>query len=76
MAGTQIQFDQKTSVRADLTVVVGEKETEILLTLPEAVPDGQALVLTIAAQGQFMDASKAPANSQISAGTVVSPVKP
>lgn len=76
MAGTQIQFEQNVSVRADLVVGVGPGETDVLLTLPEAVPDGKVLVLNLTAMGKYVDADKAPANAQITAGTVVSPVQP
>jgi hypothetical protein len=76
MASTQIQFAEMKHVRADLTVVIPAGETEILLTLPSPVPDGQALVLTITATGQIVDEGKAPANPSVSIGSVSQPVKP
>lgn len=69
MASTKIGFEATKSLRAEVNAVIDAGETEVILELPEEVPDGQKLVLSVTIVGRYVPEAETPADS-VSIGTV------
>ena len=51
-----IQLTERKFVNVNQTVTVPEGETQVVIALPEAVPEGKVLSLRIEINGEYQDA--------------------